>query len=146
MMMHLSREESRWPSQQTTRHFRSSFAMASRLLCWIAFLAAMAPGVSLVAADQPDFGTFANPSVQVRPRFRYWVPDASVDVNQVAADIAEVGRVGGSGIELLGYYLYGYWQPGPVAVDWTEYSWGTPAWSTVPSTVAMCDANIQQRT
>lgn len=26
-----------------------------------------------------DYGTFENPSARVRPRFRYWLPDASVD-------------------------------------------------------------------
>lgn len=54
-----------------------------------------------------DAGTFENPSKNVRPRFRYWIPDASVNLTTVADDIKEIGRIGASGIELLGYYLYG---------------------------------------
>ncbi len=80
-----------------------------------------------------DYGTFGNPSANVRPRFRYWVPDASVDLGTVANDISNIGRVGAGGIELLGYYFYGE-IPGdvrtsPVPVDWTKYGWGTLAWS-----------------
>jgi hypothetical protein len=65
------------------------------------------------------------------------VPDASIDLDQMADDIAEIGRIGCSGIELLGYYLYGYQQSSnePVATDWTKYSWGTPAWSEHPCNV-----------
>ena len=54
-----------------------------------------------------DYGTFANPSSNVRPRFRYWVPDASVNLSQLAFDIADAGSKGVGGVEILGYYLYG---------------------------------------
>ncbi|KAJ5605313.1 secreted protein [Penicillium lagena] len=73
-------------------------------------------------------GTFQNPSANVRPRFRYWVPDASVDLSYVADDIEGAAAAGAGGIELLGYYLYGA-NPGTfVPVDWSTYGWGTPAW------------------
>lgn len=78
-----------------------------------------------------DAGTFQNPSVNVRPRFRYWLPDASADLATVVDDIKEIARVGASGFELIGMYLYG----GPPAgfgtyapVDWSVYGWGTDAW------------------
>ena len=48
-------------------------------------------------------GTFQDPSVHVRPRFRYWIPDASVNLTEVAADFAKVKAVGMGGLELLGY-------------------------------------------
>lgn len=54
-----------------------------------------------------DAGTFQNPSVNVRPRFRYWVPDASVNHTSLADDIKEAGRVGAGGVEVLGFYQYG---------------------------------------
>lgn len=54
-----------------------------------------------------DNGTFKDPSVYVRPRFRYWVPDASVDHDVLAADIAGAKAAGAGGVEVLGYYLYG---------------------------------------
>ena len=52
-------------------------------------------------------GTFQDPSVYVRPRFRYWVPDASVDHAVLASDVAEAKKAGAGGVEVLGYYLYG---------------------------------------
>ena len=54
-----------------------------------------------------DYSTFANPSPNIRPRFRYWVPDASVNLSQIAYDIADAGPKGVGGVEVLGYYLYG---------------------------------------
>lgn len=58
------------------------------------------------------------------------MPDASVDLERVAADIRDVGSVGAGGVELLGYYLYG--NPHSafyIPTDWTKYGWGTAAWS-----------------
>ncbi|KAK5129265.1 hypothetical protein LTR08_003644 [Meristemomyces frigidus] len=83
-----------------------------------------------------DYGTFKNPSVHVRPRFRYWIPDASVNLDEVAADFARVKAVGMGGLELLGYYLYGDFphlvaEGGPIPTDWTKYGWGTEAWKNL---------------
>lgn len=83
-----------------------------------------------------DYGTFQAPSAIVRPRFRYWLPDASVNSSQVADDIRDVGRVGAGGVELLGYYLYGNVQifPGNFSLlqsDWTVNYFGSPAWSEI---------------
>ncbi|KAI6796311.1 hypothetical protein KC332_g16491 [Hortaea werneckii] len=82
-------------------------------------------------------GTFANPSKHVRPKFRYWIPDASVDPDVVAKDVKTAKEAGMGGLELLGYYLYG----GPpnngagrgnaAPVDWAEYGFGTEAWNRV---------------
>ncbi|KAF2177633.1 hypothetical protein K469DRAFT_644095 [Zopfia rhizophila CBS 207.26] len=89
-----------------------------------------------------DKGTFQNPSKNVRPKFRYWIPDASVDTEVVAKDVKGAGEVGCGGLELLAYYLYG----GPPSngagrgsyapVDWAKYGFGTPAWHTVFKAIA----------
>jgi len=86
-----------------------------------------------------DYGTFQDPSVHVRPRFRYWIPDASVNLSQVASDFSTVKSVGMGGLELLGYYLYGNYptgvaEGGPIPEDWTKYGWGTDAWKTLQDT------------
>jgi hypothetical protein len=83
-----------------------------------------------------DYGTFQAPSANVRPRFRYWLPDASVNSSQVADDIRDAGRVGAGGVELLGYYLYGNVQIFPgnydlLQSDWTVNYFGSPAWSQI---------------
>ena len=79
----------------------------------------------------PNFKDFSIPSARHRPKFRYWLPDASVDPERVQADIASAGAQGAGGVEVLGYYWYG--NVGsffPVPVDWVEYGWGTESWST----------------
>ncbi|ETS73836.1 hypothetical protein PFICI_14782 [Pestalotiopsis fici W106-1] len=78
----------------------------------------------LSAAVNP--GTFATPTANVRPRFRYWLPDASVDVDTVVADIAASGSLGAGGIELLPFFEYGG-QIGsqPAGADWSTYNFGT---------------------
>lgn len=76
-----------------------------------------------------DRGTFRDPSASIRTKFRYWVPDASVDIDAVQADIAAVARIGGGGVELYPYYNYGDINPGYIPTDWTKYGWGLPPWS-----------------
>lgn len=73
-------------------------------------------------------GSFANPSANVRPRFRYWLPDASANLTRVALDIADAKQAGAGGVEVLGYYLYDSSPGNIVPTDWTTYGWGTPAW------------------
>ena len=79
-----------------------------------------------------DYGTFQNPSNAVRPRFRYWVPDASVNTDVVATDILAAADHGLGGVELLGYYWYGGENAGEngVPVDYTIYGWGSEPWSS----------------
>jgi hypothetical protein len=79
-------------------------------------------------------GSFANPSANVRPRFRYWLPDASANLTRVALDIADAKQAGAGGVEVLGYYLYDSSPGNIVPTDWTTYGWGTPAWSESIST------------
>lgn len=82
-----------------------------------------------------DVGTFQNPSAIVRPRFRYWANDGSLDPKVVAEDVRSAGKMGAGGIELLGYYLYGDSQnfngelASPLQADWTSVGFGSPAWS-----------------
>ena len=74
-------------------------------------------------------GSFENPSAQVRPRFRYWIPDASADLDAVANDIKSIASAGAGGVEVLGYFNYGDRLKSSVPADWATYGWGTPAWS-----------------
>ena len=82
-----------------------------------------------------DYGTFQNPSSNVRPRFRYWVNDASVNLSVVTEDVKAIGKAGAGGLELLGYYLYGDLSTfggqlaSPLQSDWTIFGYGSPAWS-----------------
>lgn len=79
-----------------------------------------------------DFGTFKNPASVVRPRFRYWLPDSSVDIQTVADDIASSGAIGAGGVEFLTFFEYGG-QIGsmPPGADWSTYGFGTPPFRKV---------------
>ncbi|GKZ38031.1 hypothetical protein AbraIFM66950_009945 [Aspergillus brasiliensis] len=88
-----------------------------------------------------DYGTFQDPSSNVRPRFRYWVNDASINPSVVAEDVKAIGEAGAGGLELLGYYLYGdsksYYGllQCPLQSDWTIFGFGSPAWKNLVDTV-----------
>lgn len=112
------------------------------LACLAALPCTLATQLGINDQVQPniDYGTFQNPAAFVRPRFRYWVNDASVDLKIMAEDIKAIGKAGGGGIQLLGYYLYGDSSNfggqllAPLQSDWTIYGFGTPAWSR-PSSI-----------
>lgn len=71
---------------------------------------------------------FLSPPSQQRPRFRYWLTDASVDSETVEADIKSAGAIGAGGIEFLPFYNYGGDLGGPpVGVNWSTYGFGSPA-------------------
>ncbi|KAG6359492.1 hypothetical protein INS49_013013 [Diaporthe citri] len=71
---------------------------------------------------------FLSTPSQQRPRFRYWLPDASVDAETVSADIKSAGAIGAGGIEFLPFYNYGGELGGPPeGVNWSTYGFGTPA-------------------
>ncbi|RYP50580.1 hypothetical protein DL768_003925 [Monosporascus sp. mg162] len=73
-----------------------------------------------------DLDAYKTPESKVRPRFRYWLPDASVDENVVMADIASASSVGAGGVEFLPFYEYGGALGVPTGVDWSSYNFGTP--------------------
>lgn len=82
-----------------------------------------------------DSGTFENPSRFLRPRFRYWIPDASVDHTSLASDVGDAATVGAGGLEAIGYYLYNSAAGEYAPIDWATYGWGTEAWKGVFTTL-----------
>jgi hypothetical protein len=91
-------------------------------------------GLILLAelATATDYGTFDNPANNARMKFRYWLPDASVDISTVQSDIEAAGAVGAGAVELLPLYNYGGSLAGPpVGADWAKYGFGTPAFNEV---------------
>ncbi|KAI1366485.1 hypothetical protein F5Y08DRAFT_351412 [Xylaria arbuscula] len=82
--------------------------------------------ILLVSQGLIAAGSFANPASSVRPRFRYILPDASVDPEIVSADIAGAASVGAGGIEFLPFYEYGgSLGPMPAGANWSTYNFGT---------------------
>ncbi|GFF92501.1 hypothetical protein IFM60648_09770 [Aspergillus lentulus] len=106
---------------------RALYVVQSGAVALYTLLAAVAVSTSGVNSG------FVNPDVVYRPKFRYWLPDASVSADVVQEDIARIAEAGGGGIELLPFYLYGL----PTAQgmnatppsDWNVYGFGTPAFN-----------------
>lgn len=75
-----------------------------------------------------EYGTFDTPSNSARVKFRYWLPDASVDVHTVQEDIHSAAEIGIGGIEFLPLYNYGgSLAPAPNGSDWARDGFGTQA-------------------
>ncbi|KAL4951765.1 hypothetical protein BDW69DRAFT_186077 [Aspergillus filifer] len=97
---------------------------------WLAALALL-PG-ALSATTNSEYGTFTSPSPSTRLKFRYWLPDASVNTSTVQSDIHSASFIGAGGIELLPLYNYGAsLAPPPDGADWAKYGFGTSAFNEV---------------
>ena len=79
-----------------------------------------------------QYGTFDSPSNEARVKFRYWLPDASVDAGTVQQDIRSAGDIGVGGVQFLSLYNYGgSLAPPPTGADWATYGFGMPAFCEV---------------
>lgn len=93
----------------------------------IAFLGTSAWADDIRSSGQRH-SDFLNPPAVQRPRFRYWLPDGSVDPDVVKSDIRSVGGIGAGGVEFLPFYNYGGGLgPPPAGVNWSTNGFGTPA-------------------
>lgn len=102
-------------------------------LVWMYIFIPVCQGSSDFQTAAPiSAGSFANPSANIRPRFRYWLPDASVDPHTVAADIAAAGSIGAGGIELVPFFEYGGELGSmPAGADWATYNFGTVSFRNI---------------
>ena len=88
--------------------------------------------VPAVLGTRDYYGTFQDPSNNARVKFRYWLPDASVDIDAVQSDIKSAASVGVGGVELVPLYNYGAsLAPPPKGADWATYGFGTPAFNEI---------------
>ncbi|KAF7514853.1 hypothetical protein G7054_g14949 [Neopestalotiopsis clavispora] len=71
---------------------------------------------------------FESPPPLYRPKFRYWLPDASISLPSVIGDVDHIASVGAGGLEFLPFYNYGL---GPALTDWSIYGFGTEAFKNV---------------
>ncbi|OTA61249.1 hypothetical protein K449DRAFT_423203 [Hypoxylon sp. EC38] len=62
-----------------------------------------------LAASACIFDGFVSPGVEYKPKFRYWLPDASADADAVARDIGEIAA----------------------PTNWSEYGFGTDAYRAI---------------
>ncbi|KAJ5593678.1 hypothetical protein N7537_010582 [Penicillium hordei] len=99
-------------------------------LVWYLLLPLVASSSVLQFQDEsPD--TFKNPRVESLPKFRYWLPDASVAVEAVQRDISDLASAGAGGLEFVPFYFYGNPSDAPPPTDWNKFGFGTPAFSNL---------------
>ncbi|KAI0475378.1 hypothetical protein GGR56DRAFT_510973 [Xylariaceae sp. FL0804] len=104
-----------------------------------ALLACLAQVALAVASSSAALADFAVPPNLFRPRFRYWLPDASVPASVVSRDFQSIADVAGGGADFLGFYNYGL---GPALTDWSVYGFGTDAWKQLfTAALETCAAN-----
>ncbi|KAF0324101.1 secreted protein [Colletotrichum asianum] len=84
-------------------------------------VAALAASLSTISQAQ-SLDDFASPPYIYRPKFRYWLPVAEVDIEAVTRDVAEIASVGAGGLEFLPYYQF----RSPSA-NWSTYGYGINA-------------------
>ncbi|GAW04150.1 secreted protein [Lentinula edodes] len=96
------------------------------------------------ASSVVNRGTFASPKTGVK--WRYWIEDASVDIDTLRFDIGEIARVGSSGFELLSYQSYGSVSSstGLIILDPTDFAFGSDRFVNVTASVvqAAIDNNL----
>ncbi|KAF9261145.1 hypothetical protein L218DRAFT_906058 [Marasmius fiardii PR-910] len=80
-------------------------------------------------------GTFVKP--KTGPKWRYWIEDASADLDVLRRDVAEMARIGSSGFQLLSYQSYGGVEndKGAVVVDPTDVAFGSDNFVTATETL-----------
>ncbi|KAJ5538640.1 secreted protein [Penicillium frequentans] len=116
-------------------------ALSLFTLATLAVPGVLSTGTNDQVGPNLDYGTFQDPSSAVRPRFRYWVNDASMNLSVLVEDVRSIGRAGAGGIELLGYYLYGDssayggGNAAPLQTDWTVYGFGGAPWKEMVDTI-----------
>ncbi|MDQ7905692.1 glycosyl hydrolase [Phytohabitans sp. ZYX-F-186] len=72
-------------------------------------------------------GTFADPPSTVRPKYRWWMPMAFTEDEQLRAELADMKAIGAGGAEVATTTAVG-----PRAFDpefLAEYGWGSPLWA-----------------
>ncbi|MFI6878929.1 glycosyl hydrolase [Streptomyces sp. NPDC050400] len=64
-----------------------------------------------------------SPAPAVRPKFRWWWPDALVDTGEIAREIRQIAAAGFGGVEIAAVT-----HSMDEQLDTVRYGWGTPAW------------------
>ncbi|MGX1502023.1 UNVERIFIED_CONTAM: hypothetical protein RKD43_000648 [Streptomyces graminofaciens] len=89
---------------------------------------AAAAGAPAAPATAPHSGgafarSFAAPGARVRPKFRWWWPDALVDADEIEREIDQIAAAGFGGVEIAAV-THSVSAP----INPSRHGWGTPAW------------------
>ncbi|WP_029137658.1 glycosyl hydrolase [Nakamurella lactea] len=111
--------------------------------------AASAPAASAPAAPEPaataaaprlTASTFADPPATVRPKYRWWMPLAYTDNDELRAELADMKAAGAGGAEVAAFSVDG---PDGKSPDFlAKYGWGTPLWTEKVDTMLAAAADL----
>ena len=87
--------------------------------------------------------TFANPPRSVRPLYRWWMPLAYTDDDELRAELIDMAAAGAGGVEVVGFVVPGAGNHGNAFL--AEYGWGTPRWAHKMEVVTEAAAALRLR-
>ncbi|MGW2049900.1 glycosyl hydrolase [Streptomyces sp. NPDC001858] len=71
--------------------------------------------------------TFANPPKSVRPLYRWWMPLAYTDDDELRRELRDIAAGGGGGVEVSPFIVPGAGNQSNAFL--AKYGWGTPLWA-----------------
>jgi alpha-L-rhamnosidase len=80
----------------------------------------------ILGKDKDLAGWFANPGRDVRPRFRWWWPDAKVDPAEIRREVDQIADAGFGGAEIAAVH---HSIKDKSVLGMAANGWGTPAWN-----------------
>lgn len=103
-----------------------------------------APAAGSPAATDPapelTASTFADPPATVRPKYRWWMPLAYTDDDELRAELADMKASGAGGAEVAAFSVDG---PDGKSPDFlAKYGWGTPLWTQKVDTMLAAAADL----
>ncbi|MFN8603510.1 MAG: glycosyl hydrolase [Candidatus Binatia bacterium] len=87
--------------------------------------------------------TFANPPRSVRPLYRWWMPLAYTDDDELRAELIDMAAAGAGGVEVVGFVVPGAGNQGNAFL--ADYGWGTPRWAHKMEVVTEAAAALRLR-
>jgi hypothetical protein len=72
-------------------------------------------------------GTFADPPSGVRPIYRWWMPLAFTDDQELRKELRDIAAAGGGGVEVAPFIVPGAGNQSNAFLQ--QYGWGTPLWA-----------------
>src|SRR4051794_13961771 len=104
---------------------------------WVrALMAAAAVASGLAVAQPAQAGTatpelsapsFARPAATERPKYRWWMPLAYTDDDELRTELRDMAASGAGGVEVAPFYVPGAGNQSNAFL--AQYGWGTPLWA-----------------
>src|SRR6478735_5211667 len=110
----------------------AALAVASTVLPALALTAVDATGSLAAASSAPTATavtaeTFANPPGSVRPMYRWWMPLAYTDDDELRTELRDIADGGAGGVEVSPFIVPGAGNQSNAFLK--QYGWGTPTWA-----------------